>query len=119
MLHFGLGQSLGFCLVLSHPAVTSSACKVWEQMGYSSVVFRRTPFLQHRVAPPEGTRTLVAALRVRYPRRWTTSAFFSVGPEGLEPSPGGLRVRFAAASTLIPYALSVGAEGIEPSTCSL
>ena len=26
----------------------------------------------------------------------------SVGPEGLEPSPGGLRVRYAAASTLIP-----------------
>ena len=26
----------------------------------------------------------------------------SVGPEGLEPSPGGLRVRCAAASTLIP-----------------
>ena len=26
----------------------------------------------------------------------------SVGPEGLEPSPGGLRVRYAAANTLIP-----------------
>jgi hypothetical protein len=26
----------------------------------------------------------------------------SVGPEGLEPSPGGLRIRCAAASTLIP-----------------
>jgi len=54
---FGLGQSLGFYLVLSHPAVTSSACKAWEQMGYSSVVFRRTPFLQHRVARPDGNRT--------------------------------------------------------------
>ena len=31
-----------------------------------------------------------------------TSAITSVGPEGLEPSPGGLRVRCAAASTLIP-----------------
>ncbi len=28
--------------------------------------------------------------------------FVTVGPEGLEPSPGGLRVRCAAASTLIP-----------------
>ena len=55
---------------------------------------------------PGGTRTLVAALRVRYPRRWTTSAFLSVGPEGLEPSPGGLRVRCAAANTLIPCVLS-------------
>ena len=47
----------------------------------------------------------------------------SVGPEGLEPSPGGLRVRYAAASTLIPCfaALTrrIGAEGIEPSTRSL
>jgi hypothetical protein len=52
---------------------------------------------------PGGTRTLVAALRVRCPGRWTTSAFVdAVGPEGLEPSPGGLRVRCAAASTLIP-----------------
>ena len=51
---------------------------------------------------PGGTRTHVAALRVRYPRRWTTSAYLSVGSEGLEPSPGGLRVRCAAASTLIP-----------------
>ncbi len=44
----------------------------------------------------------------------------SVGPEGLEPSPGGLRVRCAAASTLDPvfrftYARGVGAEGVEPS----
>ena len=37
---------------------------------------------------------------------WTTSAFVSVGPEGLEPSPGGLRVRCAAASTLIPFSAS-------------
>lgn len=51
---------------------------------------------------PGGTRTLVAALRVRYPRHWTTSACVSVGSEGLEPSPDGLRVRCAAANTLIP-----------------
>ena len=56
---------------------------------------------------PGGTRTLVAALRVRCPRRWTTSALISVGPEGLEPSPGGLRVRCAAASTLIPFSASL------------
>ena len=47
----------------------------------------------------------------------------SVGSEGLEPSPGGLRVRCAAASTLIPSSASlraaVGAEGIEPSPGSL
>lgn len=49
-----------------------------------------------------GTRTHVAALRVRGPRRWTTSAFHSVGSEGLEPSPTWLRARHAAASTLIP-----------------
>ena len=45
---------------------------------------------------------------VRYPCRWTTSAIKSVRSEGLEPGtmrsmvPGGLRVRCAAASTLIP-----------------
>ena len=55
---------------------------------------------------PGGTRTRVAALRVRCPCRWTTSAILSVGPEGLEPSPGGLRVRCAAASTLIPSSSS-------------
>ena len=59
---------------------------------------------------PGGTRTLVAALRVRYPRHWTTSAITSVGPEGLEPSPGGLRVRCAATSTLIPFSASLRAE---------
>jgi hypothetical protein len=32
----------------------------------------------------------------------TSAILLSVGPEGLEPSPGGLRVRCAAASTLIP-----------------
>ena len=58
---------------------------------------------------PGGTRTRVAVDHryaavpgVRYPCHWTTSARFSVGSEGLEPSPGGLRVRCAAASTLIP-----------------
>ena len=59
---------------------------------------------------PGGTRTLVTALRVRYPRRWTTSAFVSVGPEGLEPSLGGLRVRCAAANTLIPFSASLRRE---------
>jgi hypothetical protein len=33
-----------------------------------------------------------------------------VGPEGLEPSPGGLRVRYAAASTLIPFCDSLCAQ---------
>ena len=34
----------------------------------------------------------------------------SVGSEGLEPSPGGLRVRCAAASTLIPFSASLRAQ---------
>ena len=55
-----------------------------------------------KIRAPGGTRTHVAALRVRNPRRWTTSAFRSVGSEGLEPSPTWLRARHAAASTLIP-----------------
>ncbi len=54
---FGLGQSLGIFLVLPHPAVTGNACEEREQMGYSSVVSRRTPFLQHRVAHPGWSRT--------------------------------------------------------------
>ena len=73
---------------------------------------------------PGGTRTHVAALRVRNPGRWTTRAFHSVGSEGLEPSPTWLRARHAATSTLIPFVLlaatlGLGAEGIEPSTWSL
>ena len=81
-----------------------------------------------KIRAPGGTRTHVAVLRVRGPRRWTTSAFHSVGSEGLEPSPTWLRARHAAASTLIPCscfafrclsARTVGAEGIEPSTWSL
>ena len=77
-----------------------------------------------KIRAPGGTRTHVAALRVRSPRRWTTSAFHSVGSEGLEPSPTWLRARHAAASTLIPcscfaFARGLGAEGIEPSTWSL
>ncbi len=55
-----------------------------------------------KIRAPGGTRTHVAALRVRSPRRWTTSAFHSVGSEGLEPSPTWLRARHAAANTLIP-----------------
>jgi hypothetical protein len=51
---------------------------------------------------PGGTRTHVAALRVRSLRRWTTSASRRVGPEGLEPSPAWLRARCAAANTLVP-----------------
>ncbi len=74
----------------SDPAVTSWS---WARCG--------VPDCQ-RSRAPGGSRTHVAALRVRCPRHWTTSACLSVGPEGLEPSPGGLRVRCAAASTLIP-----------------
>ena len=40
---------------------------------------------------PGGTRTLVTAVRVRRLRLWTTSAFLSVGPAGLEPAPAWLR----------------------------
>jgi hypothetical protein len=56
-----------------------------------------------RSGAPGGARTRVTALQVRSLRRWTTSAFPSVGSEGLEPSPIWLRARHAAASTLIPY----------------
>ena len=37
----------------------------------------------------------------------------SVGPEGLEPSPGGLRVRCAAASTLIPISRRGGSRTLD------
>ncbi len=72
------------------------------------------------------TRTHVAALRVRYPGRWTTRACykstFAVGPEGLEPSPTWLRARHAAANTLIPSfrdQMKLGPDGLEPSPCRL
>ena len=58
-----------------------------------------------KIRAPGGTRTHVAALRVRNPGRWTTSAFHSVESEGLEPSPTWLRARHAATSTLIPLVL--------------
>ena len=59
--------------------------------------------LSKNVKAPGGTRTLVAALRVRCPCRWTTSACVSAGPEGLEPSPARLRAGDAAANTLVPF----------------
>ena len=57
-------------------------------------------------------RMTTAAQRcpVRYPCRWTTSAFVSVGPDGLEPSPAWLRARYAAANTLIPSSASLRAQ---------
>ena len=52
-----------------------------------------------------------------------TSAYLSVGSEGLEPSPTWVRTRHAAANTLIPSfvlplfcARKLGAEGVEPSS---
>ena len=55
---------------------------------------------------PGGTRTHVAALRVRCPRRWTTSACNGVGPEGLEPSPNRLRAGRSAARTSVPKGIA-------------
>ena len=58
---------------------------------------------------PGGTRTHVAALTgaVSLPLDdQCVGNRMSVGSEGLEPSPGGLRVRCAAASTLIPSSVS-------------
>ena len=55
---------------------------------------------------PGGTRTHVAALRVRCPRRWTTSACIGVGPEGLEPSPNRLRAGRSAARTSVPIGVA-------------
>src|SRR5215813_12990339 len=51
---------------------------------------------------PGGTRTHVAALRVRSPRRWTTSATLGLGPEGLEPSPTRLRAGRSATRASVP-----------------
>ena len=75
--------------------------------------------LSKRPRAPGGTRTHVAALRVRSLRRWTTSAdCIGVGPEGLEPSPTWLR------AGRLPLELwsrhshhrRVGPEGVEPSS---
>jgi hypothetical protein len=55
---------------------------------------------------PGGTRTHVAALRVRCLRRWTTSACIGVGPEGLEPSPNRLRAGRSAARTSVPIGVA-------------
>lgn len=76
---FGLGQSLGIFLVLPHSAVTGNACEEREQMGYSSVVFRRTPFLQHRVARPGWSRTIVSWVWTKRRCRWTTGLCYSSG----------------------------------------
>ena len=51
---------------------------------------------------PGGTRTLVTALRVRCPCRWTTSACFQVGPVGIEPTSSGLRDRRITLSATVP-----------------
>jgi hypothetical protein len=73
----------------------------------------------HRCAAVPGVRGLGHRPSLRDGAR--TSAFHSVGPDGLEPSLGGLRVRCAAANTLVPCldTFPIGAEGIEPSTGSL
>jgi hypothetical protein len=57
---------------------------------------------------PGGSRTHVAALRVRSPRRWTTSAKFRLGPEGLEPSPTRLRAGRSATRALVPTFATAG-----------
>ena len=64
-----------------------------------------------------------------YPSLWlstldTQPSTFLVGPEGFEPSLAWLRARCAASNTSVPSfnsccCYSVGAEGIEPSTCVL
>ena len=51
---------------------------------------------------PGGTRTLVTALRVRCPCRWTTSACLQVGPVGIEPTSSGLRDRRITLSATVP-----------------
>src|SRR4051794_2486434 len=66
---------------------------------------------------PGGTRTHVAALRVRNPRRWTTSASFPPSrTRGARTLTRRLRAGCAAANTLVPsiYAHRVGPEGVEP-----
>ena len=62
-----------------------------------------------RTRAPGGTRTHVSALRVRCPRRWTTSAcchVCQVGPVGIEPTSSGLRDRRIALSATVPSSIS-------------
>ena len=58
---------------------------------------------------PGGTRTHVAALRVRCPRRWTTSAFLPSGTGGARTLTTRLRAGRAAANTSIPLSSSESA----------
>jgi hypothetical protein len=62
----------------------------------------RRPRIVKEPRAPGGSRTHVAALRGRSLRRWTISACFGVGPEGLEPSPNRLRAGRSAARTSVP-----------------
>jgi hypothetical protein len=74
-----------------------------KAVGYRYIMGTITvPRIVKEPRAPGGTRTHVAALRVRYPRRWTTSACIGVGPEGLEPSPNRLRAGRSAARTSVP-----------------
>ncbi len=100
---------LSYVLHPERPAGVEPALPPWHGGRLPPTMLRTVPAWARFGVPncqttraPGETRTLVTALRVRYPRRWTTSAIASVGPEGLEPSPGGLRIRYAAANTLIP-----------------
>ncbi len=94
---------LSHTLKLKRPAGVEPALPPWQGSRLPLHHGRVESLVElSKIRAPGGTRTHVAALRVRGPRRWTTSAFHSVGSEGLEPSPTWLRARHAAASTLIP-----------------
>jgi hypothetical protein len=96
---------LSHTLKLKRPAGVEPALPPWQGSRLPLHHGRVESLVElSKIRAPGGTRTHVAALRVRSPRRWTTSAFIqSVGPEGLEPSPTWLRARHAAANTLIPF----------------
>ena len=66
----------------------------------------RRPQIVKEPRAPGGSRTHVAALPGRSLRRWTTSAWLPMGPEGLEPSPNRLRAGRSAARTSVPIDLA-------------
>ena len=97
---------LSHTLKLKRPAGVEPALPPWQGSRLPLHHGRVESLVElSKIRAPGGTRTHVAALRMRCPRRWTTSAFHSVGSEGLEPSPTWLRARHAASNTLIPFRL--------------
>src|SRR5262249_39500644 len=66
----------------------------------------RRPRIVKEPRAPGGTRTHVAALRERSLLHQTTRARITMGTEGIEPSPNGLRAGRSAARTSTPIAVA-------------